>query len=789
MSSFKSALEKLEFDKILHHLQKYVASEPGTARIATIEPDVHVGTIRNELSCVSEMKRHIEEEGFLSLEGVRAIASALHRSGIDGSSLQSDELLHIRASLVVSRTLLTRFKPHRAVLPLLWSMVEPLFVDKVLEYNISQAIDDTGTIKDSASRELHSIRRAIHERYDQLKKKLEGIIKQAASDGYSQDEIVTTREGRMVIPVKAEFKGHIPGFIHSASASGATVFVEPAETLELNNEIRSLHFREQREIERILKQLTVQVRECKDALLANENILARIDVLHAKAKYSIEIMGTEPVVTDAGTMRLRGARHPILLLTHGYRNTVPLDLELGNEFTMLVISGPNAGGKTVAMKCVGLLVLMVQSGLHIPTGSDSIVRVVTNMFVDIGDDQSIENDLSTFSSHLSNLKLIAEQANESTLVLIDEIGSGTDPSEGGAIAAAVLEELARRKTLTIATTHHGALKVFAYETYGVENGAMEFNQKTLEPAYTFRPGIPGSSYALEMATRLGLGDGILQRARTYLGEQQTKLSDLLSELEELTQRQRSEMESLSMEKTRLDQLISQYETKVRSQQKDLRSVKLQAIEEARQIVDSANAIIERSIREIRESAEDRKVVHHAKAEIELLRRQMEDELSPSAEADLQTDKTALTVGSIVSVRGGTESGEIVSLSTDGSNAIVVFGHVKMKAALRDLIPVKDRPRVRRQSDVDNQRDRPSIARHVDVRGMTGEEALPLVDKFIDDAVLGGLFRIDIVHGKGTGALRKKVTDFLTGHPRVKAFHLAEWNEGGTGATVVELKET
>ncbi len=787
MNPFSSAIEKLDFKKVLHHMGKYLVTEPGTALLDTIVPEVHAERIRHELACVSETKLHIEEEGFLPLEGVHTIASSLHRSGIDGSVLQPDELLRIRSSLVASRTLLSRIKPHRSSLPLLWEIVEPLFVDKIIEYNISQAIDDAGMIKDSASRELHSIRRSIHDRYDQLKKKLEGIIKQATSDGFSQDEIVTTREGRMVIPVKAEFKGHIPGFIHSASSSGATVFVEPAETLELNNEIRSLHFREQREIERILKELTHQVRACKDALLSNERTLARVDVLHAKAKYSIEILGAEPIITDSGGMHLYNARHPVLLMTHGYKSTVPLDLELGNEFTMLVISGPNAGGKTVAMKCVGLLVLMVQSGLHVPVAPHSVFRVVDTIFVDIGDDQSIENDLSTFSSHLRHLKQIAADADHNSLVLIDEIGSGTDPSEGGAIAAAFLETLAQRKALTIATTHHGALKVFAYETHGVENGAMEFNQKTLEPTYSFRPGIPGSSYALEMATRLGFSEDILQKARTYLGQQQTKLSDLVSELEELSQRHRSDLEALNSEKTRLDGLVSQYESRVKNQQKELRIVKLQAIEEARQIVDSANAIIERSIREIRESSAGKETVRHAKAEIELLRRQMDDELTQEHE-EVPFVKPDLSVGSVVAVRGGTQSGEIISFSPDGNSAVVVFGNVKMKTPVRDLVAVADRRQSRPQTDGDLQRDRPAIPRHLDVRGMTGEEALPLVDKFIDDAILGGLFRIDIVHGKGTGALRKKVTDFLTGHPRVKAFHLAEWNEGGTGATVVELKE-
>ncbi|MEK9135619.1 MAG: endonuclease MutS2, partial [Bacteroidota bacterium] len=508
---FEHAAAKLEFEKVLQRVQRYAASEPGKELLGSSTFSSSVSDIKNELSCVSEVKSLIESEGYLPIEGIHSVKASIQKSGVEGAVLQPREVLQVGLTMKAAKTLREFLSKQRMQALLVWGIAEPLHVDRVLIYNIERAIDESGAVKASASKELQSIRRTINEKYDQLRKRLEAILKSVSDQGFSQDDIITTREGRMVIPVKAEHKNRVQGFIHSASASGATVFIEPSETLETNNDIRSLQFQEQREVERILKELTLQIREQRDQLLNNLNILARLDALHAKAKYSIEVLGVQPRVVESGQMKLVQARHPLLLMSHGYKGTVPLDLDLGADYNTLVISGPNAGGKSVAMKCVGLLVLMTQAGLHIPASDQAVVRVFRKLFVDIGDEQSIENDLSTFSSHLRNLREIAAGADRDSLVLIDEIGSGTDPAEGGAIAAAMLETLTKRDSSTIATTHHGALKVFAYETEGVENGAMEFDQATLTPTYRFKAGIPGSSYALEMADRLGLDKELLVR--------------------------------------------------------------------------------------------------------------------------------------------------------------------------------------------------------------------------------------------------------------------------------------
>ncbi len=523
------------------------------------------------------MKRLLEEEEGLPLEGLQPIGPALSRSSIEGRNAPAERTAADPDDLRAARLTRTVLAKRRESAFLLWNIAEGLEGDKVLEFNIGQAIDDSAAVKTNASKDLQAIRRSIAETSEQLRKRLETILRGVSDLGFSQDEIITTREGRMVIPVKTEHKRNVPGFIHSASASGATVFVEPTETLELNNEIRSLQFQEQREVERILQVLTAQVRERRPILDENLRRIAMLDFLQAKARYSIEILGVEPQVSAEGPVKLVRARHPMLLLNHGLNGTVPLDLELGNGFTTLVISGPNAGGKSVAMKCVGFIVLMAQAGLHVPAAEGTRLKVFRDLHVDIGDDQSIENDLSTFSSHLRNLKSIVDGAGAESLVLIDEIGSGTDPAEGGAIAAAVLQQLTKSGAYTIATTHHSALKVFAHDTEGVENGAMEFDQQSLTPTYRFCAGVPGSSYALEMAERLGMPAELLSQARTELGDQQARLDSLLTQLESSHQRSRSLQETMLLEKAELDRLTAEYREKMAAVNREIKLLKQQAL--------------------------------------------------------------------------------------------------------------------------------------------------------------------------------------------------------------------
>jgi DNA mismatch repair protein MutS2 len=796
MSNWDQAVAKLDFAKVIRRAARYAASDPGREVLEAAAIRTSREEISEALAKVSEAKGLLVDDEQLPLEGIHPVREALSRSNLEGMTLSARELLHIAQTLRAGRLVRTFLTSRQERAPLLWSLGAGLLVDKILEFNIDRAIDETASVRASASKELLAVRQAIADRGEELRKRLAGILRTVADQGFSQDEIITTREGRMVIPVKVEHKHQVPGFIHSASASGATVFIEPTETLELNNDIRGLQFQEQREVERILRDLTLQVRERSAALAASLTVLAELDALQSKAKYSVEIIGTEPDVTDGGPVRILDARHPLLLISHGREKTVPLDLEVGGKWTTLLISGPNAGGKSVAMKCVGLLTLMAQAGMHVPAGEGTSLRLFQSCFVDIGDEQSIENDLSTFSSHLANLKNIAEQADERSLVLIDEIGSGTDPSEGGALAAALLEDLTRRRAVTIATTHQGFLKVFAHDTPGVANGAMAFDQTTLTPTYRFYPGVPGSSYALEMASRSGFSTELMKRARELLGHKQIKLDALIAQLEEATKNAQDEAATASAERSRLDLLVKDYESKIAGLSAEIRQLKKDAVEEARGIVERANALIERAVKEIRESQADQASVRRIRDEVESLRSDMSRKAQALAPPDdTESQSGPFEVGSAVRIGSNPDAGEIAQISADRKTAVVVFGAVKIRVPVADLRPARNprratvragRPAVNEYPEGDVLERHSSISQNLDVRGMTGDEALPLVDKFIDDAILAGLHRIDIIHGKGTGSLRKRVSDFLASHPRVKSYRLGEWNEGGLGVTVVEL---
>jgi len=781
---FANALAKLEFGRVLQRIVRYTSSEPGASFLKNIQVHTSPEIITRELSTISEMKLLLESESAIPIDGILPIAPVLQKSSVDGALLSGTEILHVGSTLRASRLIRSFLQRHKEQSPLVWDIAEAIEVDKVLEFNIEKTVDENGDVKPGASKELQTIRRAIAEKYGSLRKKLGDILRRVSDAGFSQEEIITTREGRMVLPVKIEHKNQVSGFIHSASASGATVFIEPTETLDLNNEIRSLQFQEQREINRLLKEITVQIGEARRWLGVNLQTLAHLDAVQAKAKHSIEVVGQPATVTPDGEVVFKGARHPLLLQTHGHAGTVPLDLTLGDQYSTLVISGPNAGGKSVAMKCVGLLVLMIQSGLHVPVAEAS-VRAFRRVFVDIGDDQSVENDLSTFSSHLKNLKEIAENADEHSLVLIDEVGSGTDPAEGSAIAASFLASLTKRGALTIATTHHGMLKLFAHETEGIENGAMEFDHSTLAPTYRFRPGIPGSSFALEMAQRMGLDQTLLDHARILLGPGRVKLDELLTQLEASVQQYEEKLRDARRNESTMQALRLEYESKLKDQSKELREIKRVAVGEAKALVDKANGLIQQAIKEIREREASRDSIKSSGAILDSLRSEIKREGdSVQAEPDTQESGTLLQEGSIVVLEKGSETGEIISMDRD--MATVVFGALKMKVPVAQLVQAKDTKHPRPRGKTGSFEKPEDVQRELDLRGMTGDEALSHVDKFIDSAILSGLNRVDIIHGKGTGSLRKKVSEFLSSHARVRSFRLGDWNEGGMGVTIVDL---
>lgn len=788
MIEYQSAAEKLEFRKILNRLQAFASSELGKHAAEHLTPKFGSEELAVELNRVDEMKRILESDEPFPIDGIRDIRETLQRAGVENSVLHPAELLPIARTLAASGNIKTYLHKRSESYRELHVLSNLAVANKILEYNITEAIDENGLVKDSASKELKAVRAEMVSMYETLRKQLARILKNVSEQGFAQEDIITTRDGRMVIPVKTEQKNSVPGFIHSSSASGLTVFVEPAETLPLNNAILELHFREQREIEKILRALTEQVREVHLELLSGLDILQHLDLIYAKGRYSIEIKGNKPYLKESGSLKIVDARHPILLLRHPRERIVPLSLEIGTGFGTLLITGPNAGGKSVAMKTVGVLVLMVHSGIHIPASPESEFPTVSKLFVDIGDDQSIENDLSTFSSHVVRLKEILESADNKSLVLIDEIGAGTDPVEGGALAAAVLKRLTNTGAFVIATTHQVALKAFAHETQGIENGAMEFDQESLMPTYKFRLGVPGSSYALEIARRLGVPPTLIAEAEKMVGDQKSRLEKLILDLENRSQKLSKEFETLEAERIKLKSLTIDYETKLAGLKAELSRIKTKAVEEAKEIVGRANSIIEKSVLEIRQHQAEKRYIVESKREI----KELKGEILEIEKNLLETEPSAphenreVTKGSIIRLKANGQLGQVLQEADSNGMIQVAVGSIKMRIHQNEVTPSTKSSFVEQPSfyvPVET-----ATEREIDVRGLYGDEALERVDKFIDTALLSGLYRVDIIHGKGTGALKKKIGAFLTSDSRVKAYRLGEWNEGGAGVTVVELKD-
>jgi DNA mismatch repair protein MutS2 len=781
MHEFLHSFSRLELDKVKQRILNYTLSPLGREHVERLTPSDDLGEIRKKLAGVSEMKRLLETDDYPPLENVVDIRTGLSRASIEDYILSSAELHQIALVLSTSDRIRSYFSRRQQTYPVLWTIAGAVQPDKILGYNIGKAIDEEGNVKDSASKALSSIRAQIVDKKQSLKRNLEAILKSIAEKEWAQEEIITTRDGRMVIPVKSEHKNRIPGFIHSSSSSGATVFVEPTVTLELNNEIRTLEFEERREVDKILKDLTDQVRASRDLLRLDVQGLGELDFIHAKAKYSIEVLGVEPRIAHGGVVKLVDAYHPVLLQRHKRSEIVPLTFEFGESVRTVIITGPNSGGKTVALKTIGLLSLLVQSGCHIPASGDTEMRLFGNVFVEIGDQQSIENDLSSFSSHLASLGEILKHADDSTLVLIDEICSNTDPSEGASLAAAIIEELTRRGCLSVITTHHGSLKAFAVENSLIENGAMEFDQKSLRPSYRFLSGIPGSSYAIEMAKRIELPPPVITRSMELKGNEANKLEQLIIELETKAQELKHKLDSINQEKLQLVELIESYRSRTKQLEREVKTMKAAAVEEAAQIVEKASSTIERVVRDIRERSAESPAIASAKKEVGVLKGELKE-----LEKELELKETSpldFSIGSRVRLKDSDTVGEILS-ALDHGLYLVLAGGLKIKVPRDELRPAPARSTPMRATPaIDTQIQ---AKNEIDLRGMYGDEAISAVEKFISDALVTGLHRVDIIHGKGTGALRKRITEFLKTNSAIKSFRLGEWNEGGAGVTVVEL---
>jgi DNA mismatch repair protein MutS2 len=781
----KEVKEKLEFERIVSRIEAYLSSDLGLKKCDEIEFIRNRQRLETELDKVLQAKELTNIDGPLDLGGLKDISPVLERIKIEGNYVQPEQYLWVLKFLRISRNVsgyfAGKYRDDREKYALLTALAHPLFYDKVLEHNIEITIDETGIVKDSASAALRGIRQELRNKEEKLRKSLAKILKNVSEKEFSQDDIVTQRDGRFVIPVKTENKRYVPGIIHSTSASGATVFIEPGETIELNNDITELQFKEKREIEKILIELSKQIAVYYEQLKNNCEILAEIDFVFAKARYAIESISDKPKFSDAHTNLVK-AFHPILIQTHSRKEVVPLDITLGDEFNTLVVTGPNAGGKTVSLKTVGLLQLMLQSGILIPVDPQSEMRLYDEIFINIGDQQSIENDLSTFSSHLKSLKHIIDNTDEDSLILIDEICSGTDPNLGSALSAAILRFFSGRNAKSIVTTHIGELKKFAYNTPRIENASLEFDYETLSPNFKFVIGVPGQSFTFEIAEKFNYPDDIISDAKGNVDESETQLEDLIKELNENKQKYANLKNKTDIENARLKGLVNLYEQKNAELKETQKELINNAKKEARLILQEANRLVEKTIKEVREnqnfSAKEIKTefaqkvnkLTHIEEEKEELPQVIEGEIKP---------------GDTVRLKDSNTTGEVIEVS--GSTVVVNANGLTLKSKVKDLEKISRKEL--RKSTIEESKVKLNddvIYTSLDIRGVYPSEVQNQIEKFLYDSYLSGLHEVSIIHGKGTGKLRDAVKNALKRNSMVKSSRLGNWNEGEAGVTIVEI---
>jgi len=782
----------LEFDKVRHHISQRCASPLARQEITHLTPVSDPIQIEHRLRPVLECSSLIAYDSPISIPHLPDIRRALISSAPEGAILSVVELLEVAEILNSSRRLHQYLDSRRTKYPALWTIVAPLTPFPDIEQNLEHALDPaTETVKDSASSELRKIRRTIETTRTRIREQVERILAQLP-DNVVQDRLVTMRGDRFVIPIRENQKRKLEGLVHDQSASGATLFIEPMATVAPNNDLRQAEMAEQREIKRILMQLTAQIGQASGPLRDNLEILCQFDAIYAKASFARDLKATEPIFNTEGRIILRNARHPLLvyrLRTEGSEEEiVPLSLTLGTDHHTLILTGPNAGGKTVSLKTVGLHALMAQAGLPIPADEKSELPIFSGIFADIGDAQSIENDLSTFSSHMRNLINIEQNADGNALILLDEIGASTDPDEGSALGIALLNSFNERGCRTIATTHHGALKAVAHSTPGMVNGSMAFDAETLTPTFHLRTGIPGSSYAFEIAERLGLNPARIAEARERVGSDVRHVESLIIDLDEAYQQHLEALEKVQNHQTELDALKADFEARLKEVEDRERHLTQNAKSEAKRIIDDAKAMIERTVREIRESQANPDTIKEAHRTIEKAQKELPPPSPPVQPNQPRSPSDGkLQIGDRVWSRTFEREGVLLTLPHSG-RAMVQMDNLKMELNASDLElrqrtePAKDAPKF--PSHISP--SKPDVSLELDVHGHTFEQAVDKVDQYLSDAILANLSQARINHGKGTGVLRRKISAHLKRHPSIKNIHSAPPEQGDWGVTVVDF---
>ena len=790
----QKSLKVLEYNKIIDLLATKASSSLGLKYIEELTPSSEYEEVKDMLEETSEAQAILVKRGHVNLGGIKDVSDSVKRAEI-GAVLDPGSLLKISGSLRAARNLkrsLDSGEEEDFNYPRIQALSNALYVYRDIEDEIDNAIISEVEISDNASPTLRSIRRGILQKNQSIRSKLNSIISSTTYQKYLQDAIISVRGDRFVVPVKAEYRSQVAGIIHDQSSSGATLFIEPMSIVEMNNELRKLKLDEQEEIEKILAELTRMVGEVAGDILSNQIILGKLDFAFAKGKLSIAMKAIEPVLNDDKHINIKNGRHPLL----DSDKVVPNNIYLGEDFDTLVITGPNTGGKTVTIKTIGLFALMTQSGLHIPADYGSSMCVYDNVFADIGDEQSIEQSLSTFSSHMTKIVGILNEVTSDSLVIFDELGAGTDPVEGAALAIAILEDVNMAGAKCIATTHYSELKNYALTKPRVENAAVEFDVNTLSPTYKLLIGVPGKSNAFEISRKLGLKNYIIDRAKEFINTDNIELEDVLQNVEKnriKAEQERAEAEQLKKE---IEEIKAEYDRKLEkltiSREKMMEKARSEAFSITRQAKEEADNIL----RELR-SMEMEMASKEKNRKIEALRKELADSmgnLQPSVKSMIvpkvsNKEIKDLKPGDEVKVITLNQDGSVVSVDKKKKEAVVQIGIMKMTLPFKALqiAPKDKKSTVTKSTRKIISSKSGSVKSEVDLRGMNLEEAIMEVDKYLDDACVAGLETVTIIHGVGTGVLKKGLQDVLKKNRHVKSQRPGQYGEGGMGVTIVEIK--
>ena len=792
----QKALETLEYKKIIAQLKREMGSATSAKLADELTPLTSEKIIKEELRSTTEAVDLIVRKGPLPTGGLYDIREALLLAK-KGGSLTMRQLLEVQNVLGISSEVVAFM--HDDALPELkyiGEMVDLIVEFTALEKEISRCILTEDEMADNASPKLKDVRRSIHQQNQAIKNKLSRIITSSSNKTYLQDAIVTMRDGRYVIPVKQEYRSFFPGMVHDQSKGGATLFIEPQGVVELNNKLRELEVEEQLEIARILAELSSRVAEHYREIRSNLDLLIKLDFIMAKGKLSCKMHASEPKIDRDGELRLISARHPLI----EYKKAVPVDIRIGGDYRTLIITGPNTGGKTVSLKTAGLLVMMAQSGLHIPASHASTLPIFGEVFADIGDEQSIEQSLSTFSSHMKNIVSIIDKASYDSLVLVDELGAGTDPTEGAALAIAILERFYDSGALTMATTHYNELKKYALATSGVENAAMEFDVETLTPTYRLLIGVPGKSNAFEISKKLGLSESVIERASEHIKHGDMEFENVISSIEDDKRKAAADRLDAESMRAEIEERLKKLEEKEKAISEKRADIIAEAKREARELLRETKSAVKDVQKDLRRLQKSGAHTNLNTGALEKSRRKIneaEDLVSEKVVKQVNSEPVSadtLKIGDRVKLLTIGQNGTILSLPDEKGNLMINIGALKVKARLQDLMLInegKDRkPQAKSSSKYGSllRSKSSSVSASINVMGKNLEDALADVEKYLDDVYMAGLDMVSIIHGRGGGILKDGIRQMLKRKKYVDSYGAASYNDGGEGVTVVRMKK-